>query len=123
MITKEEGAMTQEKTTAALMAWAESDAPTVRTTGKTQRGEDARAAARALLVAAAGDDPEQLALIRHISAGRPTLDESGEVSTMWKVRATRALDEAMRARAAAEGRNLSELLRTAATEYLSKHAS
>jgi len=42
---------------------------------------------------------------------------------MWKVRATRALDEAMRARAAAEGRNLSELLRTAAAEYLDAHAS
>jgi phage-related baseplate assembly protein len=123
MTTKEEGSMTQENMNDALMKWAESDAPTVRTSDKTQRGEDARAAARALLVAAAGDDSEQLALIRHVSVGRPTLDESGRVSTMWKVRATPALDEAMRARAVAEGRNLSELLRTAAAEYLAKHAS
>lgn len=121
--------MTSDKTsnesTAALMAWAESDAPQARPSERTLRGQDARAAARAQLLAAAGDDPEQLALIRRASTGRPPLEETDEPgpSPMWKVRAPRALDEALRARAEAEGRNLSEVLRSAAAEYLKAHAS
>lgn len=107
----------------ALTAWAESDAPTVQPGTRTERGEDARAAARAMLLAAAGDDPQAQAMIRRLEPGRPGLDEGATgPAPVWQVRAPRSLDQAMRARAQAEGRNLSAVLRDAATQYLATHA-
>jgi|SRR5689334_3246892 Ribbon-helix-helix protein, copG family len=115
---------TNEDRSAELAAWAESDAPTVQPRTRVERGEAARESARAMLLAAAGDDPEARALIRRLEPGRPGLDPTDPgAAPMWKVRAPRALDEAMRERAAAEGRSLSELLRDAAAQYLASKAA
>lgn len=56
--------------------------------------------------------------------GRPTLERNrpSGPSPLWQVRAPRSLDDALRARAAAEGRSFSEVLRDAAREYLSHPA-
>lgn len=106
-----------------LAAWAESDAPTIRPDAAVRRGTDtSREAARALLAAAAADDPSDAALLER-AGGRPSLDATPGPSPMWKVRAPKHLDEQVRALAAAEGRSVSEVLRDAASEYLTRHAS
>lgn len=106
-----------------LSEWAESDEPTVRPGAKILRGEDARAASRALLEAATEDDPEGRALVRGAATGRPSLDSAAPAGTspLWQVRAPKSLDVALRELAKAEGRSFSEVLRAAATEYLATH--
>ncbi|MFS0700274.1 ribbon-helix-helix protein, CopG family [Cellulomonas sp. 179-A 4D5 NHS] len=115
---------TEEDREAALSAWAASDAPQVHPGATTHRGEDARAAARALLEGATEDDPEGRELVRAARGrGRPRLNpdlEPGE-GPVWTVRTPVELDAAMRARAKAERRPLSEILRQAAAEYLAVH--
>lgn len=107
----------------ALAAWAESDAPTVQPGTVTHRGPEARAAARAMLEAAA-ETPEDHALLAR--AGRPPLDpgaEPGTTSPHWNLRAPAPLDARARAQAEAEGRKLSALVRQAVDEYLTNHAA
>lgn len=110
-----------------LAQWAESDAPSVRPGAVVRRGTPkSRAAALAMLQEAAGDDPAGSDLLERSSgAGRPSLAANGPAGTspLWQIRAPRDLDAALRARADAEGRSFSEVLRDAATEYLAAHAS
>lgn len=127
--------MTSEKTTpdetrereyeARLMAWAESDAPTIAPGAPALRGEAARGAARALLEAATADDPANRALVRRVAKrGRPPLNPElapGQAQPTWNIRMPMDLDAAMRARAKAEGRHLSDVVRQAAAEYLAAH--
>lgn len=107
----------------ALAKWAESDAPTINPAAVIHRGTpDSRAAARDLLLAAA-DSPAETAQITNLG-GRPSLAADGPVgaSPLWQVRAPRDLDKALRDRAAAEGRTLSEVVRAAALQYLGTNA-
>lgn len=110
-----------------LAEWAESDAPAIRPDAMVRRGTpQSRAAALAMLQDAAGDDPAGLDLLERSSGGgRPSLAANGPAgkSPLWQIRAPRDLDAALRARAEAEGRSFSEVLRDAATEYLAAHAS
>lgn len=110
---------------AALAAWAESDEPTIRPGAVVERGEAARESARALLAQFAGDDPQVAEAIERSAPGRPTLAADGPAGTspLWQVRAPQSLDNALRERAKAEGRSFSDVLRTAAAEYLAAHAS
>jgi hypothetical protein len=109
-------------------AWAErieaDDRPAART-GKALRGEAARAYAHQVLTAAAETPEEVEAVERAAAGGRPTLaaDRPSGKSPLWQVRAPERLDAALRARAQAEGRTFSEVLRDAASEYLTRHAS
>lgn len=111
-----------------LARWAESDAPQVRPDAAAHRGTpDSRAAALAMLHDAAGDNPADVELLERSTSGggRPSLAAPGPAGTspLWQIRAPRELDAALRARADAEGRSFSEVLRDAATEYLAAHAS
>lgn len=54
----------------------------------------------------------------HVALGRPRLDANTPNPPVWRVRTTPALDQAIKARAQAEGRSVSELLRRAAADYL-----
>lgn len=104
----------------ALAAWAESDAPTLHPGAVVHRGDAARAASRALLEDAAETDDEREAIER-AKGGRPRLDPTakpGKNSPMWNVRAPETLDADARARAAAEGKDLSALVRDAVQAYL-----
>jgi hypothetical protein len=106
-----------------LAAWAESSAPTARPEAVVHRGEAARAASRALLETVTEDDPAGRALVRAATRGRPTLGSPAPMgrSPLWQVRAPQALDQALRNRAKAEGRTLSDVIRDAAAAYLSAH--
>ena len=107
-----------------LAAWAESDAPTVRPGARIHRGSAALTAGRALLEDAASDDPASLALLQRAGAGRPPLDRTDAgagPSPVWNLRAPRALDTAMRDLARAQGRQLRDVLRDAAEEYVAAH--
>jgi hypothetical protein len=110
---------------AQMMTWAESDAPTVRPGTPVLRGEAARKAARALLEEATNDDPPNRELVRRVARrGRPPLNPDlapGQRQPTWNIRMPADLDAAMRARAKAEGRRLSDVVRQAAAEYLSAH--
>ncbi|MDR1189894.1 MAG: ribbon-helix-helix domain-containing protein [Bifidobacteriaceae bacterium] len=108
-----------------LTAWAESSAPAIRPSAVLHQGEQARAASRALIEKATGDDPDGRALVRDATRGRPTLDSATPAgsSPLWQVRAPRSLDQALRDRARSEGRSLSEVIRDAATAYLAAHRS
>ncbi|MGL5864000.1 MAG: ribbon-helix-helix protein, CopG family [Phycicoccus sp.] len=110
-------------TDAELMAWAESDAPTIAAGAVIERGSpQSREEVRAMLEAAAST-PEELAAVRRSAGGRPTLDPDapeGE-SPLWQVRAPKTLDRDLRALAKAEGLSFSEVVRAAATEYLTTH--
>jgi hypothetical protein len=110
---------------AQMMAWAESDAPTVHPATPVLRGDAARQAARALLESATSGDPQNRELIRRVARrGRPPLNPDlapGHRQPTWNIRMPADLDTAMRARAKAEGRHLSDLVRQAAAEYLSSH--
>lgn len=103
-------------------AWAASDERSVRSDAVVLRGEAARAASRAVLEEAAQDDGPSRALLARARAGRPAL-EDGQVgpSPTWRYRVPRSLDRRMRAQAAAEHRDLSDVLRSAANDYLSAH--
>ena len=106
-----------------LAAWAESDEPTVRPGAKILRGDAAVAAARALLEDASADDPAGRELVDRVRGrGRPRLNpDSGQPTPVWNVRMTVDIDAAMRAQARREGRPLSEVIRSAAAEYLAAH--
>lgn len=110
-----------------LARWAESDAPQVRPDAVIHRGTpESRAAARALLEDSLDmSDSVTAELVRSTVGGRPSLaaDRPAGKSPLWQIRAPQALDEALRARADAEGRTISEVLRDAAAEYLAAHAS
>ena len=105
----------------ALAAWAESDEPTVRPGTKMVRGTpEGHAALRAMLEEGA-ETEEEKALLASVRRGRPSLDPSakpGTTSPMWRVRAPEDLNAAARARAEAEGRDLSALVRDAVQAYL-----
>jgi hypothetical protein len=103
----------------ALAAWAASEAPTVDPASVVYRGTpESHAAVREQLLTAA-DSPGDVKAIENLG-GRPSLAADGPAgkSPTWQVRAPRDLDEALRARAAAEGRSISDVLRDAATRYL-----
>jgi hypothetical protein len=56
--------------------------------------------------------------------GRPRLNpalDPGQSGPLWNIRMTVEIDAAMRAQAKREGRPLSEVVRQAATEYLTSH--
>lgn len=111
-----------------LARWAESDAPDVRPDAVVHRGTpESRAAALAMLQDAAGDNLADVDLLERSSSGggRPSLAANGPAgkSPLWQIRAPKDLDAALRARADAEGRSFSEVLRDAASEYLATHAS
>ncbi|MBD3780829.1 MAG: hypothetical protein IE923_16395 [Micrococcales bacterium] len=107
-----------------LGEWAASDEPAVRPGAEVLRGAAARAASRALLEEAAADDAASRALVERSRPGRPPLEEGGVgPSPTWRYRVPRSLDQRMRAQAAAEHRDLSEVLRSAAAEYLEAHAA
>ena len=110
-----------------LARWAESDAPQVRPDAAVHRGTpESRAAALVMLSDAAGDNPGDVELLERSTStgGRPSLAAAGPAgkSPLWQIRAPKELDAAMRARAEAEGRSFSEVLRDAASEYLAAHA-
>lgn len=106
---------------ADLMAWAESDAPQIREDAEVRHGTtQSHAAIRALLEDAADTDQEKQQ-IRDLG-GRPGLDPQGKgASPMWNLRAPQALDTELRQQAEREGRKLSEVLRSAARQYLDTH--
>lgn len=105
----------------ALAAWAESDEPTIQPGTTMVRGTpETHAAMRAMLEEVAETDEEK-ALLASVRRGRPSLDPSakpGTTSPMWRVRAPEDLNAAARARAEAEGRDLSSLVRDAVQAYL-----
>lgn len=109
-----------------LARWAESDVPQVRSDAVIHRGTaESHAATRALLEDALdASDVVTAEMVRGSAGGRPSLaaDRPAGKSPLWQIRAPQALDEALRARADAEGRTLSEVLRDAAAEYLAAHA-
>lgn len=106
----------------ALSAWAESDTPTIRPEAAVLRGDAASKAARDLLAAAAEDPADAAAVAR--AAGRPALDPTTPgKSPVWQLRAPQDLDARVRALASAQGRSVSAVLRDAASEYLTRHAS
>lgn len=114
------------ETSEALAAWAASDAPTIQPDAKVIQGSAAsRAAALEMLLDAAEDPSEVVAVEKAATSGRPSLSTRGPsgASPLWQIRAPHDLDEALRARAAAEGRTFSEVLRDAASQYLDAHAS
>ena len=86
--------------------------------GSAVHGEEAAASGRKLIFDATGTDNYEDAV--KVALGRPRLDPDtpSEKAPMWRVRATPALDKALRERAKQEGRTLSEVLRRAAAEYL-----
>lgn len=101
----------------ALAAWAESDeaAGPLGPNAVVHRGDAARAAARAALAAAAESD-EDRDLIERSKGGRPRLDPAapgGKNSPTWNVRVPETLDAAARARASADGLDLSAFVREA----------
>lgn len=106
---------------AGMMAWAESDVPEIRDDAAIRHGTDeSRAQIRALLEEAAETQTERQK-IRDLG-GRPPLDPQGEgESPTWSLRAPRVLDRELREQAEREGRKLSEVLRSAAREYLDTH--
>lgn len=111
-----------------LAQWSESDAPSVRPDAVVHRGTpESRAAARAMLEDALEihDEVDAVLIERGSGGGRPSLAAGGPAgkSPLGQIRAPKDLDAALRARAEAEGRSFSEVLRDAATEYLVKHAS
>lgn len=103
---------------AEAAAWAESDERQVRPDARVLRGEQAAEASRALLDQYA-NDAESLDLIER-AVGRPTLgaDRPSGTSPIWNIRASADLDVLARERAEAEGRNLSDLVRGAVSQYL-----
>lgn len=109
-----------------LARWAESDAPEIRPGAVIHRGTpESHAATRALLEDSLDiTDSVTAELVRGSVGGRPSLaaDRPAGKSPLWQIRAPQALDDALRARADAEGRSISEVLRDAATEYLAAHA-
>lgn len=112
----------------ALAAWAESDAPRVRPDAVIERGSDAGHAEVAAMLRDAAESPAEVAEVERAierTAGRPSLAATSPKGTspLWQVRAPEHLDAALRARAHAEGRSFSAVLRDAATEYLTRHAS
>jgi len=64
--------------------------------------------------------PEERELIRNVG-GRPTLDPAGSASVSWRLRVPKTLDQEFQAVVEAEGRSFSDVLRTAAAEYVSAH--
>lgn len=54
----------------------------------------------------------------HVALGRPRLDATTTSAPVWRVRTSKALDDAIKARAKEENRSVSEVLRRAAAEYL-----
>lgn len=79
-----------------------------------------RAAARAMLLEAAGTDEER-DLIRSVG-GRPALDPEGKASVSWRLRVPPMLDERFLALVEEEGRPFSAVLRSAAEEYIATHS-
>ncbi|MCL2780859.1 MAG: hypothetical protein FWD74_05115 [Actinomycetia bacterium] len=111
----------------SLADWAESDDAVIRPGQTIERGSaEGRARVRAMLYEATEDDPAGRALVEKVARmGRPTLDPDAPrgPSPQWQVRAPQSLDTAMRARARAEGRSLSDVVRSAATQHLAREAS
>jgi hypothetical protein len=81
----------------------------------THAEEDPEAGLRLLLDATGATSYDEAV---HVALGRPRLDAETSKSPVWRVRTTPALDQAIKARAKAEGRSVSELLRRAAADYL-----
>lgn len=79
-----------------------------------------RAAAKAMLLEAAGTDEER-DLIRSVG-GRPALDPAGNASVSWRLRVPPTLDERFLALVKEEGRPFSAVLRSAAEEYIAAHS-
>lgn len=100
-----------------LSAWAESDAFEIPTSAEILVGADAEHEARATIEDLVGAERLDRAINR---GGRPSLDgRSGSgPSPKRQVRLPRDVDDRLMARAAAEHREVSELLREAIITYL-----
>jgi hypothetical protein len=107
-----------------LTDWAESDAPTIQPGAIRHRGTAQSRAVVAAMLAEAAETPADIAALER-AGGRPSLaaDRPAGESPLWQVRAPQSLDTALRARAQAEGRTLSQVLRDAASEYLAQRVS
>lgn len=83
---------------------------------------ESHARMRAMLLEAAEGDPETVAMIERVS-GRPSLghDRPAGHSPMWKVRTDAELDAQARAYADRTHQSLSDVIRTATSEYLAAH--
>lgn len=113
----------EDERLANLSAWAESDDPTVTPGASRHSGQSSRAAAQAMLAAAATGDPDHEQAVQRAVGGRPALSSQIEgESPFWSLRVSPELDSAMRRQAKAEGVSLSQLVRIAVEDYLTRHA-
>ncbi|MWV51616.1 ribbon-helix-helix protein, CopG family (plasmid) [Rathayibacter sp. VKM Ac-2803] len=84
--------------------------------GTALRGAAAADAARDALLAATGADSLENAVT--IARGRPRLDAEEAAGPMWKVRATKPLDQKISQLAKRRGVSKSQILREAAAAYV-----
>lgn len=85
--------------------------------GTVQRGDDAAAAGRAMLVEATGASTIEEAT--QVALGRPRLGEEGRTeTTTWKIRTPASLDQGVRAAAKRRGVTVSEYIRIAAAHQI-----
>ncbi|GAB3868579.1 hypothetical protein GCM10028801_44750 [Nocardioides maradonensis] len=77
-------------------------------------------AMRAMLLEAA-ETPEEQEVLRNLG-GRPTLAADGGPSVPWRLRVPKSLDAQFGAVVEHEGRSFSEVMRSAAEEYIKAHA-
>lgn len=103
------------ETEAAVLADA-AERGELRLTGQPLFGEEARAEARALLMAATGTTTAEEAA--HVALGRPRVGEARPETRQWRVRVPAALDDAARAVAARDGLTVSDVVRRAAAAQL-----
>jgi hypothetical protein len=88
--------------------------------GTVLRGDDARDAGRAALMAATGTDTVEDAA--RLALGRPRVGEARTPTVVWKVRASAQLDDLVTDFAKNEGTSMSELVRVAVAEYVRSHS-
>jgi len=86
--------------------------------GTEKRGEDAAASGRAAIFAATGAATVEEA--NRMTMGRPKVGEARGESRQWNVRASEELRRAAEERAAAEHISVSDLVRKAVAEYVSR---
>lgn len=85
--------------------------------GTQSRGDASREEARAMLMEATGTDTLDAAVA--VAIGRPRLDAEEPAGPMWKVRATKALDDEVEAFAKRQGHgNKSRIIREATAAYI-----
>lgn len=88
----------------------------LRPAGQPRDGEQARADARALLMAATGTTTQEDAA--RVALGRPRVGEERPETRHWRLRVPAALDDAARAAAEREGVTVSDVVRRAVAAQL-----